>query len=601
MKRTVKGYLLFSILGFLWMFFGITEQKLAKDGNIVWTFGWTGRLTCFSLILGILSGSLVYFVMTAVSQWSEKRQSTDEEKGRSTDQAAGRGRLLQEKLPEGKLLSGGGFFGDKAGWRKWFLISWLCIFLCWLPGYLAYYPAICSYDMTIQLGQIREHAFNDHHPIFHTLLIKGAMVLGEWLGDVNTGIGLYAFLQLLLLAAALAAGIALLHRKGIKKGWLIILLLYACILPFHMYMSISVTKDTIFSVFFLLQLLLLAVVLKKGSKEWKPQAADWGYMGCTVGMILFRSNGKYALLVLLGFLVLAAVFGKKLRKLYVRLLVQSLISLIVGNILLNGIYGLTDAQQGDRREMLSIPIQQLARTMVYHGGAGVAEEDDNTMSEQDKALINDFILDQAYREYRPDIADPVKRHTNTYVARYRTKEFLTTYLGLFLEYPGDYINAVLAVNAGYLYPGDVSHAVINVNGRDRGLGYIQTRWVENELNPDGIYKDSKWEGLHEVLEEFADSNGYLKIPVLKYLMVPGSYLWLYLVLAAWLMLKKRYRLLLVLSLVLGYYLTLFLGPAVQLRYLYPVMIALPYLAMWSADEDGKSSKCRSCRFTAPGL
>ena len=217
-------------------------------------------------------------------------------------------------------------------------------------------------------------------------------------------------------------------------------------------------------------------------------------------------------------------------------------------------------------------------------------EDDDTMSAGDKALINDFILNEAWREYRPDIADPVKRNTNTYVARYRIKEFISTYVGLFLQYPGDYVNAMLATNAGYLSPGDTSHAVINENGRDSGLGYIQTRWVENELNPAGIYKDSKWEWLHEKLEIFADSNSYLQIPILKYLMVPGSYLWFYLILAAWLLVNRRYRQLLPFSLVLGYYLTLFLGPTVQLRYLYPLMIALPFLAVFGCSGIGNRQR-----------
>ena len=153
-----------------------------------------------------------------------------------------------------------------------------------------------------------------------------------------------------------------------------------------------------------------------------------------------------------------------------------------------------------------------------------------------------------------------------------------------MEYPGDNINAVLAVDAGFVYPFDVSHGDINFNGRDRGLGYIQTRWVENELNPMGIYKDSKWEWLHEKLEDFADANAYQDIPVLKYLMMPGFYLWFYLVFAGYLLWKKKYRMLLPLCFVLGYYVTLLLGPTVQLRYLYPVMVLLPYALLFSVGE-----------------
>ena len=545
-----KGCILYSIIGFLGIFCCITGQKLAEEGNIVWTCSWTVQLLAASLLVGTAVGCLLYFFLESVERWCIKH-------------AADKG--THDSQPVRK--------------RRIFSICWLCIFLCWLPAYLAYYPAICSYDMTIQLGQITEHAYNDHHPIFHTLLIQGFMQLGRWLGDVNTGIGLYALVQLLLLSAAFAGCIALLAGCGVKRGWLLALLVYGCIFPFHMYMSISVTKDTIFSVFLLLQLVLLTVLLQRKKNSWKWGVLDWGYLGSALGVVLFRSNGRYALLVLMVFLAGAVLWGKKNRRMYGRLFIETITAVVIGSLLLSGIFKLTDAGQGDRREMLSVPIQQLARTMVYHSGIGVVPEDDNTMSEEDKALINDFILDEAYREYRPDIADPVKRHTNTYVARYRAKDFISTYVGLFLQYPGDYVNAVLATNAGYLYPGDTTHAVINVNGRDRGLGYIQTRWVENELNPAGIYKDSKWEWLHEKLEDFADSNGYLKIPVLKYLMVPGSYLWMYLILAVWIFLHRRYELLLPFSLVLGYYLTLFLGPTVQLRYLYPLMTALPFLTV----------------------
>ena len=173
----------------------------------------------------------------------------------------------------------------------------------------------------------------------------------------------------------------------------------------------------------------------------------------------------------------------------------------------------------------------------------------------------------------------MKSHTNTYVARYRTGEFIRTYLRLLAGYPGDFINAALAVNAGYLYVADVSHAQVNQNGTDQGLGYVQTRWVESELNPRGIYKASKWEWLHERLEKWADANAYLRYPLLKYLFVPGTCLWLYLLLAGALSVRRDYVGCIPLALVLGYYLTLFLGPTVQLRYLYPLMLPLPFLAV----------------------
>ena len=542
-----KGCVLFSLIGFTFFFCCFTGYRLAEEGNIIWTAKYTLSLLVQCLAAGILAGSVLCMVIYYAVAHSD----------------GSRGKAGSVRLPGPAIC---------------FLAAWLLIFLAWLPGFLAYYPAVCSYDITVQTGQIAAHAYNDHHPLAHTLLLEGFMKLGaEVFGDTNAGIAAYALAQMAFLASAFAAGIAMLRSWRAKWPWLVLLLLYSMFFPFHRYMSISVTKDTVFSAWMLLQLFCLTGVVRKGANSFKPGKWDIGFGVSTVGMILFRSNGRYALLVLLVFLAVSSLMGRKNRRLFTRLLINGVLGFLVGSMLLSGLFKLTCAQQGDRREMLSMPIQQLARCMVYHGGVGVLPEDDNTMSEEHKALINDFILDEAYKAYRPDISDPVKSHTNTYVVRYRMKDFVSAYLELFLKYPGDYLNAVLAVNAGYLYPGDTSHAYINVNGRDSGLGYIQTRWVEEELNPRGIYKDSKWEWLHGRMEKYADENAYLNTPVIRYLLVPGTYLWLYLVLACYLVIRKRFRLLLPLTLVLGYYVTLFLGPTVQMRYLYPVMCALPFL------------------------
>ena len=109
------------------------------------------------------------------------------------------------------------------------------------------------------------------------------------------------------------------------------------------------------------------------------------------------------MIVLLAFTFLTFCFGKKARKLWGRLLVVCGAAFCVGLFVLSAVFSAAHAEQGDRREMLSMPIQQLSRCMIYHGGVSVLAEDDNTMDAADKALINDFILDEAYRDYDPGI------------------------------------------------------------------------------------------------------------------------------------------------------------------------------------------------------
>lgn len=550
-KERPTAYILFVLMGFLFFFFCLTGKNLAAEGNILWTGRYLFRTLVLSLLGGGIAGAAVCFGLYRLA--ADRRGN-----GEKT--------VSRRNWPWGAVFGG----------------SFLLLVLGWLPGFLAYYPAICAYDSPTQVGQIAERSFIDHHPLAHTLLIKWAMDFGRSvLGSVNRGIAAYALLQVCLLAAVFAFGLLRLYRHGVRPLWLIVLLVLLMVFPFNTYMSVSVTKDTIFSAFFVLQVLSLYEMLDGYLPEKRITWRELLFFFSTLGMILFRNNGQYAFLVLTAVLFLIVLAGRKNRKWFGRMLLWSAAGLLAGNAALAALFQLTGAQQGDKREMLSMPIQQMARCMIYHGGVEVLPEDDNTMDEDDKALIRDFILDEGYREYDPVISDPVKRHTNTYVVRYRLKDFASAYFGLLAQYPGDFINAALALDAGYLYPADVTHATVNTMQNVSGMGYVQTRWAEEVFANYGIYKDSKWEWLHGQMERWADGNKYLDIPVLRYLFMPGIWVWLYLLLFGWLVIRREFARCLPLALLLGYYGTLLLGPAVQLRYIYPMMIAFPFVFLWS--------------------
>ena len=568
-----RAFHTFAPIGFLFGFFQVTGMDLAQSGNILWTGAYIARLLFLCVLLAVLFGGTA----SVVAGWTKLRGDR------------GGAKVKAVKLSVTDRLM-------KAGTIWLWLISFVLLVLSYLPFYLAYYPGICAYDTTIQMGQVVGGSYNDHHPIAHTLLLKWSTDLGQGVfGDVNTGLALLVLVQMLALAAVFAGGITVLAKRGVKGPVLIGLQLFGMLYPFGGYMSISVCKDVFFTVFLLLQMLALYEMIKCKAKFG---CCDVLFVISSVGMQLFRNNGRYAMLVLMAVLMLAVIVGRVNRRFWCKTALTCAVALVLGSFCISGLFKVTGAEQGDRREMLSMPIQQLARCMVYHGGVGVSAQDDGTMKPEETALINDFLLNESYKEYRPDIADPVKRHTNTYVVRYRTGDFVRTYVGLLSRYPGDFVNAALSVNAGYLYMGDESHAYINVNGRDTGLGYVQTRFLTDELNSYGIYQDSKWESAFDKFEKWADTNAYLKLPVFKFLLVPGSCLWLYVLLAGWLFYRRQYDKCVPLFLVAGYYLTLFLGPTVQLRYIYPLVMALPLIAAWTLGgrcirDAAESKECKN--------
>ena len=552
-----RGYVIFSFIMTMCFMCSFTGRQLSQQGNIIWTGGYVSVLLLCSILFGVIFG----IAITELFMWWEKRGNV----------------FLPEKAVNKEKLK-------ERSFGRSFAISLILFLIVWFPVYLAYYPGICSYDITIQSGQFISHEYNDHHPLAHTLLMEAFYRFGIVMGDANDGIGWYVLFQMVLLACAMAFGIAFVYQRGAKKCWIIALQILFMIYPFHWYMSVSATKDTIFTACVLMMLWCMLGLIEEQRDELRPGKWDLGFVVSVIFMVMFRNNGKFAFMITLAFLFLIAIFAKQKRSQYVRIFADGAVALGIGVIAVTLLFHVTGAVQGDKREMLSMPIQQLSRTMLYHGGTGVYEEDDDTISEQDKALIDAFLPGQAYLDYRPDISDPVKKQTYTYVFRYQLKDFLKTYVGLFFEYPGDYINAFLAQNAGFLYPFDVSHAYINLNGVDRGLGYIQTRWVEAELNPRGIYKDSKLQALHMWLENFADGNAYLDIPFLKYFMMPGFFVWYYLLYAGFLFWRRQYRYLIPLTFMLGYFATLLLGPTVQLRYIYPMMVGLPILMLGSSRK-----------------
>lgn len=557
-KKEMAAY---GVVAFVFMFFQLACRALEVQGNVNWNV--RSILMCVGISIGF--AAITVFVLWAVNRRMQK--------------VFGK-KNIQKQQTITKT-------------QKVFWVSWAVIFVCWLPVFLAYYPGILAYDSYVQIEQILTGAYNNHHPLFHTFLIEVFMDLGNVLGRANLGVAIYTVVQMLVLSGTMAFGVLLLSKKGVSRAWLILVVLLCSLNPANSYLAISMTKDVYFTVFFLWFVFCLLKLLEK---EKHHPMWDCIYVAVTVFMILFRNNGMYALLVCLClyvfFAFLGFCFGKKKRagedgsirkekrKRFWFFLAETMLGIFISVLILGGLNKSVGAQDGDKREMLSIPIQQIARTMVYHGGVNVNAEDDNSLSDADKALINEFLLSEGYLQYDPIISDPVKRNTNTWVVLNKMKEFVSMYVRLALDYPGEYVNAFLAVNGGYLSVFDESHGQVNLRGDEMGLGYLQTRWELSTISKANISKDSKWPALYEKLEKFASDNGYLDIPLVRQIVAPGLYLWCYAVFAVWAYFKREKQWLLPLYFVIGYYITLVLGPTVQLRYLYPLMVLLPFYFLY---------------------
>ncbi len=546
-----RGFILFSIVNSIFLAFQIAGFALARNPRLEWNLSFVLILVFGSVIPGTVLG---VFVAWFLKHLREKKEAA-----------------IHKKYEDGWLVEGYRTLGDSMDKKvPPASLAWLIILVSYVPAFLAYYPGICAYDCYIQLDQIIYGSWNEHHPILHTLVIKAFWMLGETIGDVNVGIAFFGLFQLSCLSGSFAFCIHMIKKMGAGKAWYWVLTGFGALFPYNVFVGLSVTKAGLFAASFLPVLVLLLYFFYERRDSLRLKKEDILYILFLIPSVAFRNNARYPIMVLIAVFLIAAIVRMIAKKevfySYFRLFLTTLTGFIISMALVTTASQMLNAQQGDRREMLSVPVQQLARTADYH-----SEE----MSSGDMDVINEFILDEAWRLYDPVISDPVKRHVNTWYALHFPKQTAETYLRLLKEYPSEYIDSFLANNAGYLYIGD--RTCLTVYGDAPGHGFVQTDWAD-DMYAYGASHESLIPWLYNILEKMNSENILQRIPLIGMFFVPGYVLWCFIYFAVVCWYRKRDPLVISIVLAVLFIGTLLLGPTVQMRYIYPVWIFLPFLA-----------------------
>lgn len=319
------------------------------------------------------------------------------------------------------------------------LSSFLLCLLCWLPYYLYQYPGIMTPDSINQFEQVLGVIpYNNHHPFAHTmvfaLLYKAAFALT---GDMVVSVGFYTFAQMCLLSAGMAFFISTLRQQRIRPFVLLLLTAFYALIPYHAVFSVTIWKDIPFAAAVLFFNCLLLRLILRGSLLLHERILLLfsGMMIC-----LFRSNGWYAFLVVVPFLLF--FFRKQKRQVYPCLLVTLLLCVLIKYPVMNHF----QVTQPDLIESLCIPTQQIAAVLC----------NDRELTAEERGLIEN-VIDLTYIKelYNPTFADNMKELVRAgdqeYLASHK-KEFFKLWISLGLRYPGDYLDAYIQQTYGYWYP-----------------------------------------------------------------------------------------------------------------------------------------------------
>ena len=465
-------------------------------------------------------------------------------------------------LPDGSTV------GIRRAWRwgRCFRVSWAVIFVFWLPVFLAYYPAIMSYDFHRQSQEAYQGYlwFNTHHPLIHTALIRWFLLLGEALDSYEVGMALFSIVQMLILSAAMAYSGSMIGRLTGRKWPVVVTVLVFALLPVHPVLALSMTKDTLFTAFFLFFLVLMVEyrMCGKGIKKWllfAAMAADG------ILMLMFRNNAVYAFAV---FAVFYIIWSKRER---LQILLLCVVILAGGQGVKSGMQTAMQAGSGSQMEMYSVFVQQMCRAGLYR---------ESDMDPFTAATISYYVPYEFWGDYNPALADSIKGNVTAYSFQNWKDDIpgmLKNWAKIGLQYPNEYVDAFLAMTSGYWFLDDVSHAEVLGYGEDTDLGLLYTFNASVSDVFEGVESHSYFPGLLKIYQKIVNGNCYYSWPVINNLFKPAFYCWAMVLVMISMLYRREIKKLVLCMLPFVYLLTLLLGPVVNMRYVYPVMVSVPFM------------------------
>ena len=444
--------------------------------------------------------------------------------------------------------------------KKWILL-WVLIFMSWIPAFLAYYPGILTYDShtqtRISLGLIDNSRY---HPPLHTLIWKVCIAIEN--RTAIPALAIYGFAQMLVLSFALSYMILIIFKNSSTKYVRIISIVYVLFNPTIAIMSIAMTKDVLFAAFLTVLVMRFFVLQINHILFFAKWENSFFLIVLCVATCLLRNNMIYAFVLAMAIMILVS---KECRK---QLSLILAVSIIIFSLINGPIYNGIGIKKGNSGEALSVPMQQIARVVVYH---------EDEILQEEKTLINHFVPYDSLEElYNPRFADPIKKKFDSEYCSTHKKEFLKLWIRLFLKYPVEYINAFLDLNVPYWYLG--SYPIDSYSHRQ----FIETDNYKLDFYP--VERTSKAPIILEYYEAISKLTLFSKWPVVaKCLFSLATPIWLVLLSITLIVRLYGARYASSLFFYAFLWLTYLAGPVSNFRYIFPLYVAYPFFAFVAVD------------------
>ena len=449
------------------------------------------------------------------------------------------------------------------------LKTWIIILICWLPAYIGYFPGIYAYDIRMQSHELyfAKHFgykyLSKYHPPLHTFIWGLCQDIARHLPV--SSLTIYCAIQVLLVALVTAFIIKFLYKNNVKKWLIISAYLILVINPIMPIMALTTTKDVYFGMCLVMTILYFYDFLTN-EKEYLDNPKKWIPLCIFITLsCLFRNNAIYAFLVVA--IIILIIYRKNFKKVFIIFICPLLLFYII-----NGpVYTLMGLSEGNKREMLCVPIQQIGYVVSHHH----KELERDILKDVDKYLDLNLISNK----YNLRFADTIKTAFETENYKKDKKSFWGVWYRLLKRYPRDYINAFLETNIPYWFIG--AKAIDPYAERvyiEDGIVYGNETKRYEVPDDEFVYvkmKPSKWNKAYKFYHNFASYNYISKMPVIKIFYSLAFPFVMMLFTIFMLIYNKRYKMILLVLIPFMYLMTFLLGPVSNGRYVYPIILLYP--------------------------
>lgn len=438
------------------------------------------------------------------------------------------------------------------------LFVFLILFLGSVPYLILYYPGLNIYDTHDQILQFFGYpsyigdgtVLSDHHPVLLTVIYGLFMKLGIFVGHASIGQFLYSLVSLVAISLCFTIAFTRLRTYGLPSSAGIAIAVFLAIWPVTATYAFNMCKDISVVPFILLFSILLIDLHHQGSSCFKRLSYSVSFSLCALMIMLMRKSAFAAMFfTFLCFLITYRTVRRQIVAIFSFALGAFL---LYNSVLLPALH----VRSGESREMFSIPFQQTARYLLQY-------PDDVSQDELDK--LSGVINLSTISNYDPRLSDPIKDYSKPNPTKAEYLNYFKTWFAMGIRHPGVYLDAWLNMIYGYFYPSESNTILcLTLNSPDKGEIILKQK---EEWQP---YRLQYHNFVYYTLRRLPGIGILFYVPYVS---------WGFLIILCLLICKYRLSAIVPWAFFIASFgICLFSPKSGEIRYLIPVLYALPLMA-----------------------